>query len=150
MSTVLAVPCCDIKHTSHKRQFTTHPPSPSDRRARASPGFTVDAGGPELSPALAALIGHTHCKRPQIVKLLWQYIREHDLQDPSDRRNILLDDKMATVFEEPLTMFSINKQLGKHIIGRWWVGVFVCVCAVGVHGHVWWQGVLIQSAVCDT
>ena len=54
-------------------------------------------------------------KRTEVVKALWQYIKANDLQDPSNRQHIILDSKLATIFEPPVTAFSMNKQLSKHI-----------------------------------
>lgn len=79
----------------------------------------VGGSGPKLSPELAAFVGYTHMLRPQVVKAIWNYIKENDLQEPSNRRNIIVDSKMATIFEAPLTMFSMNKQLSKHFGMPW-------------------------------
>ncbi len=35
-------------------------------------------------------------------------------QDPKDKRKILLDDKLRTLFTSPLTMFTMNTQLSRH------------------------------------
>lgn len=42
-------------------------------------------------------------------------------QDPSDKRKIILDDKLRALFTSPLTMFSINSQLSRHCFtaGGW-------------------------------
>jgi upstream activation factor subunit UAF30 len=53
--------------------------------------------------------------RPDIVKIVWEYIKEKDLQDPKNRRNILADDKLRLIFTFPLNMFTMNKQLSKHL-----------------------------------
>lgn len=37
------------------------------------------------------------------------------MQNPKDKRQIIIDDKLSTLFKSPLTMFSMNKQLTKHI-----------------------------------
>lgn len=51
----------------------------------------------------------------QVVKLLWEYIRAHNLQDPANRRRILLDDKLKTLFPgESTDMFKMNKHLSRH------------------------------------
>jgi upstream activation factor subunit UAF30 len=54
--------------------------------------------------------------RKDIVKHLWSYIREHDLQNPSNKREILLDGPMRRVFGcESFTMFTMNKYIGAHV-----------------------------------
>jgi hypothetical protein len=51
----------------------------------------------------------------QVVKRLWEYIKEKQLQDPKDKRRILLDDKLSTIFPGKfVTMFSMNKHLSRH------------------------------------
>ena len=73
-----------------------------------------------VSKALEGVIGARHMKRSAIVAKIWEYIREHNLQDPSDKRNILPDKTLGKVFtntaEARLTMFSMNKQLSGHLI----------------------------------
>lgn len=50
--------------------------------------------------------------RPEVVKKLWIYFKEHQLQNPKDKREILLDDKLERVFKrKKITMFSMNKFL---------------------------------------
>lgn len=53
--------------------------------------------------------------RNEVVKQLWTYIKANDLQDPANRRKIIVDAKLATVFTSPLDMFTMNKQLSKHV-----------------------------------
>lgn len=53
----------------------------------------------EISDELAAFLGSgKHMARTAIVKSLWVYIKENNLQNPNDKREILLDDKMRAVF----------------------------------------------------
>lgn len=52
----------------------------------------------------------------QVVKALWAYIKENNLQDPSDRRSILPDAKLGKVLQAPVDAFSLQKQLSKHIL----------------------------------
>ncbi|OJJ39883.1 hypothetical protein ASPWEDRAFT_37749 [Aspergillus wentii DTO 134E9] len=70
-----------------------------------------------LSPALSALLdGEATMSRPQTVKRVWQYIREHDLQDPSDRRQIRCDDAMRAVFKQDrVHMFTMTKILNQNL-----------------------------------
>jgi upstream activation factor subunit UAF30 len=70
-----------------------------------------------LSPELQAFLGGgvETMPRTQVVKAIWDYIKAHGLQDPACRRNILPDAKLGTVLTAPVTMFSMNKQLSKHV-----------------------------------
>lgn len=53
--------------------------------------------------------------RPQTVKKIWEHIKAHDLQVPTDKRQINCDDKMRAVFKcDQVHMFTMNKLLGKH------------------------------------
>ncbi|ERF75053.1 hypothetical protein EPUS_04835 [Endocarpon pusillum Z07020] len=70
-----------------------------------------------LSAALSELLqGETALSRPQCVKRIWQHIREHDLQDPSDKRNIICDEAMRKVFkQDKIHMFTMNKVLNQNL-----------------------------------
>lgn len=69
----------------------------------------------DLSVMLALLI-YTQLSRPQTVKKVWQYIRENELQDPSDRRQIRCDDAMRAVFKQDrVHMFTMTKILNQNL-----------------------------------
>ena len=69
-----------------------------------------------LSPALSELLGETHLSRPQTVKKIWEYVKERDLQDPSDKRQIRCDDAMRAVFKQDrVHMFTMNKILNQNL-----------------------------------
>lgn len=70
-----------------------------------------------LNKALADVIECSETiSRPSVVKKMWEYIRAHDLQNPADKREILLDAKLKEVFKvDSFTMFSMNKYLSDHI-----------------------------------
>ncbi|KAL7413628.1 hypothetical protein BDY24DRAFT_59978 [Mrakia frigida] len=69
-----------------------------------------------LSEALQAVVGGDRMSRPQTVKKIWEYVKERDLQDASDKRYILCDDTLQAVFKVPkVHMFTMNKLLSKHI-----------------------------------
>lgn len=65
-----------------------------------------------LSVPLQDLIGESQLSRPQTVKRIWAYVREHDLQDPKDKRHIICDEKLRAVFRsDKIHMFTMNKVL---------------------------------------
>ncbi|KAJ5235502.1 uncharacterized protein N7469_004670 [Penicillium citrinum] len=70
-----------------------------------------------LSPALSSLLGgEVTLSRPQTVKKVWQYIRENELQDPADRRQIRCDEAMRAVFKQDrVHMFTMTKILNQNL-----------------------------------
>ena len=70
-----------------------------------------------LSPALSELLGgEKSLSRPQTTKKIWEYIKSRNLQDPSDKRHILCDDKMRTVFKvDRVHMFTMTKLLNQQM-----------------------------------
>ncbi len=105
------------------------PRAPRKRRAAkgAAPlqlptGMTLIASGfnrpLKLSKALAALFGGTvtHLSRPQVVKRIWQYVKENGLQDESNRRIIICDELLKAVFRAGrVDCFQMNKVLSSHL-----------------------------------
>jgi upstream activation factor subunit UAF30 len=73
----------------------------------------------EVSPELAKFLGYApgeKLARTEIVKQLWAYIRDNQLQNPDNRREIFLDAKMKKVFKvDTFTMFTLNKYIGAHV-----------------------------------
>jgi len=55
--------------------------------------------------------------RGQVVKKLWEYIKQHDLQNPANKRNILADDKLKAIFggKGEVTMFEMTKLVSAHL-----------------------------------
>ncbi|TKV91199.1 hypothetical protein SEVIR_9G078600v4 [Setaria viridis] len=69
-----------------------------------------------LSPALQEFVGASELARTEVVKKLWAYIREHNLQDQSNKRKILPDERLRKIFNvNSIDMFQMNKALTKHI-----------------------------------
>jgi upstream activation factor subunit UAF30 len=68
------------------------------------------------SKELAAVVGSDPLPRAQMVSRVWDYIKQHDLQNPKNRREILADDKLKPIFgKDKVTMFEMNKYLAQHL-----------------------------------
>ena len=68
------------------------------------------------SKELAAVVGSDTLPRPQVVKKVWDYIKSHDLQNPTNKREIRADDKLRAVFgKDKVTMFEMNKHIAAHL-----------------------------------
>lgn len=68
------------------------------------------------SPALAAVVGKDPLPRTEIISKLWVYIKEHKLQDGSNKRMINADAKLKEVFGKPqVSMFEMAGLIGKHV-----------------------------------
>ncbi|XP_023645126.1 protein TRI1 isoform X2 [Capsella rubella] len=97
------------KRKSKKRK----PAKSEDKPKKKGGGFTKVCS---LSPELQAFTGTSQLARTEVVKMLWKYIKENNLQDPSDKRTILCDESLRSLFPvESINMFEMNKQLAKHI-----------------------------------
>ena len=72
-----------------------------------------------VSKELAAIIDTAKgekISRPQVVKRLWAYLKEKNLQDPENKRYFTPDARMEPVFgSERIKAFSMSKYLGEHL-----------------------------------
>ena len=68
------------------------------------------------SKELTAVVGPDPLPRGEAVSKVWAYIKQHQLQNPANRREILADDKLVAVFgKDKVTMFEMNKHLAQHL-----------------------------------
>ena len=70
-----------------------------------------------VSEELAAVVGKGPMPRSEVVKKLWVYIKEKDLQDPKNKRNINADENLKKVFggKAVVNMFEMTKLVSKHL-----------------------------------
>jgi DNA topoisomerase-1 len=70
-----------------------------------------------LSADLANFLGTPSMPRTEVVKKVWEYIRAHNLQNPSNKRQIMPDEALAKVFQtnEPVDMFKMTALLSTHM-----------------------------------
>ncbi len=71
----------------------------------------------ELSKELQAIAGKDPLSRPDVVKKMWEYIKQHKLQSEENRRIINPDEKLAKVFgsKKPIDMMKLAGLLGPHL-----------------------------------
>jgi chromatin remodeling complex protein RSC6 len=68
------------------------------------------------SKELAAVVGPGPLPRGEVVSKVWAYIKQHGLQGPANRREILADTKLEPVFgKKKVGMFEMNKHLARHL-----------------------------------
>ena len=73
----------------------------------------------QISDALAKIIGKDPKPRTEVTKLLWAYIKKNNLQNPSNKKNILAgsDAELKQVFggRDEVTMFEMTKLVSAHL-----------------------------------
>ena len=68
------------------------------------------------SADLAAITGSDPLPRSQVVSKVWDHIRKNNLQNPSNKREIVADDKLRPIFgKDRVSMFEMNKHLSRHL-----------------------------------
>ncbi|KAG8368319.1 hypothetical protein BUALT_Bualt15G0033200 [Buddleja alternifolia] len=97
-------------------------PSPYEPKRKVKPKKGGGSGLTAPLPVSDALVkffgtGEHELSRAEVVKKMWQYIKEHELQDPSDKRIVLCDDKLKELFEvDSFNGFTVSKLLTSHFI----------------------------------
>ena len=98
---------------------TKAPKAQSGKAGPGSPGGRKPNALPKpLQPSkeLAAVIGAEPLPRGEVVSKVWEYIKQHQLQNPENRREILADDKLEAVFgKKKVDMFEMNRHLTQHL-----------------------------------
>ena len=68
------------------------------------------------SPLLAAVIGAAPLPRTEVTKKVWDYIKQHNLQDAANKRNINADAKLKPIFgKDQVTMFELTKLISQQL-----------------------------------
>lgn len=79
------------------------------KKTRAQPGY-------KTSPELAAIVGADQISRPEATKKIWEYIKAHHLQDPTNKRRIIPDAALSKVIgKNPIDMMKLASALTKHL-----------------------------------
>ncbi len=116
-------PDCDVIVNELSQLEEKYPDHPKTAYAKKKGGKKGAGGGKgargKLKPSkeLAAVIGSEKVTRGETIKKVWIYIKENNLQDPNDKRQIVPDKKLEAVFgsKESISMFRLSGILGKHL-----------------------------------
>jgi chromatin remodeling complex protein RSC6 len=102
-----------IKGKKESKQRAVKSPQASGRTTRGALAGLVTP-----TPELARVIGAKPLSRGEAMKKLWDYIKQHDLQDPANKRRIRADAALRPVFDnnDSLSMFEMTAYVSKHLI----------------------------------
>ena len=69
------------------------------------------------SAELATIVGNQPMPRTEITKRIWDYIKDHHLQDAQNKRLINADAKLRPVFggKQQVSMFELAKLVSGHV-----------------------------------
>ena len=94
-------------------EISSEDSEPAPKRVGKPTGFTKDL---QLSTELAAIVGTSKAPRHEVVKQLWAYIKENNLQDPTNKQFAICDDKLMKVIgEKKFKCFGMAKYLKDHM-----------------------------------
>ncbi|KAJ7520254.1 hypothetical protein O6H91_20G074800 [Diphasiastrum complanatum] len=80
---------------------------------KKSPIFTPQPISKELQTFLG--LSETELVRSTATKMIWSYIKENNLQDPANKRNVICDSKLRELFKcESFVGISVTKLLVPH------------------------------------
>ena len=68
-----------------------------------------------IKKELADIVGAGPMPRTEITQKLWAYIKKHNLQDKNNKRMINPDEKLKKIFNKPINMFQMTKEVSKYI-----------------------------------
>ncbi|XP_018852104.1 zinc finger CCCH domain-containing protein 44-like [Juglans regia] len=71
-----------------------------------------------VSPEMQDLVGVPEISRTQALKQIWAHIKEHNLQDPENKRIIICDEKLKKIFggKERIGFLEIAGLISPHFL----------------------------------
>ncbi|OMP02095.1 hypothetical protein COLO4_11352 [Corchorus olitorius] len=104
------------KQRKHEREDGNDDPDEPKRKEKRQKGFLAPL---QLSDALVKFIGtgESVLTRADVIKRMWDYIKENNLQDPTDKRKVICDEKLKELFDvDNFTGFTVSKLLAAHFV----------------------------------
>ncbi|HEY3056413.1 MAG TPA: SWIB/MDM2 domain-containing protein [Thermoanaerobaculia bacterium] len=88
----------------------------SSKKTSGSKGKGLAA---EVTPSadLAPIVGSKPIPRSEVTKKVWDYIKQHGLQDQQNKRMINADDNLKKIFggKKQVSMFEMTALVNKHL-----------------------------------
>lgn len=85
----------------------------ADKQTKAGTGIHAPV---QPSKELGAVVGNDALPRSEVISKVWVYIKEKNLQNPENKREILADANLKKVFgKDSATMFEMNKYISAHL-----------------------------------
>ena len=82
-------------------------------KTKANSGFMKPM---QPSEDLAKIVGSQPLPRSEVTKKIWAHIKKNKLQNPTNKREILADEKLQPIFgSKKLDMFQMTKAVNKHL-----------------------------------
>ncbi|KAI4327894.1 hypothetical protein L6164_020305 [Bauhinia variegata] len=71
-----------------------------------------------VSSQLGKFLGASQASRSEAVKKVWEHVKLHNLQNPSNKKEIFCDEKLKTIFDgkDSVGFTEIAKLLSKHFV----------------------------------
>ncbi|XP_016539640.1 upstream activation factor subunit spp27 isoform X2 [Capsicum annuum] len=92
---------------------------PKQKEKRQKGGGSGFLAPVRLSDALGKFFGNgeNSLPRAEVIKRIWQYIKENELQDPSNKKTIICDERLKELFQvDSFHGFTVSKLLTAHFI----------------------------------
>jgi len=106
-----------LKTKKKKSQDSDDSDYEKPKKKKSTPGGKNGYTAPvKLSPDLADIVGGDEMPRHEVVKRMWAYIKENNLQDPKNKQMIKCDDKLSKVIPtKKFRGFGMAKFLKDHM-----------------------------------
>ena len=118
ISPLLSSPDDGARKRKAKTTTTTAKNKPKTKKTKRNAGGLMKPVRISSAALVKICGGEDEMPRTEIVRNIWTYIRENNLQDPNDKRTILCDELLREVMnnEDTVTMFTMNKHISKHLL----------------------------------
>ncbi|KAJ6834640.1 upstream activation factor subunit spp27 [Iris pallida] len=71
-----------------------------------------------VSPAMKDFVGSPEISRGLVIKKIWEHIKLHNLQNPTNKKEILCDEQLKTILQgkDKVGMLDISRLVAPHFL----------------------------------